>query len=97
MIENIDRANEDILISEITGLDWAADDAIDTGLRPDHFQYPDNRVLFEAVYSQRQKGESVNAVDLLTVMAGRQPAPPTTPFGVPPVVRTVPKVPDVAL
>jgi len=67
MIE-IDRTNEDILISEVTGLDWAADDAIDTGLRPEHFQYPDNRVLYEAVFSQRQKGLSVNATDLLTVM-----------------------------
>ncbi|MCA9010498.1 MAG: AAA family ATPase [Planctomycetaceae bacterium] len=68
MMEAINRTTEDILISEVIGLDWACDDVIEIGLRPDHFQYTDNRILFDAMYSQRQKGESINTVDLLSVL-----------------------------
>lgn len=65
---NTDRENEDSLIAEIIGVDWAADDAIATQLRHLHFQYPENGAMYFVVESKRKKGEPVNVIDIVEAL-----------------------------
>jgi len=64
----LNRQYEDSLIGEVIGLDWAADEAIETGLTPEHFSSVENGAIFVAVMKQREKGLPVNAAEISSVL-----------------------------